>query len=59
MPSPLKEELKIRLEKKLADQGHAGFFDKIADENNATTIEELMVYLDLVHHPALAMKPLL
>jgi CO dehydrogenase/CO-methylating acetyl-CoA synthase complex beta subunit len=59
MPSPLKEELKSRLVKKLADQGHAGFFEKIADENNATTIEELMVYLDSVQHPALAMKPLL
>jgi CO dehydrogenase/acetyl-CoA synthase beta subunit len=59
MPSALKEELKSRLVKKLADQGHPGLFDKIADENNATTIEELMVYLDSVDHPALAMKPLM
>ena len=59
MPSALKEELKTRLVKKLAEQGHPDLFDKIADENNATTIEELMVYLDTVNHPALAMKPLM
>jgi acetyl-CoA decarbonylase/synthase complex subunit beta/acetyl-CoA synthase len=59
IPSPLKEELKARLVKKLTDQGQPDFFDKIADENNATTIEELMVYLDTVKHPALAMKPLI
>ena len=58
MPKELKEELKSRLVKKLADQGHPDLFGKIADENNATTIEDLMVYLDSVNHPALAMKPL-
>jgi acetyl-CoA decarbonylase/synthase complex subunit beta/acetyl-CoA synthase len=58
MPSQLKEELRSRLEKKLADKGLAGFFDKIADETKAKTIEELMVYLEKVGHPALAMKPL-
>jgi acetyl-CoA decarbonylase/synthase, CODH/ACS complex subunit beta len=58
MPAQLKEELKVRLEKKLADSGKAGFFDKIADENTATTIEDLTVYLDSVKHPALTMKPL-
>ncbi|NMB79634.1 MAG: CO dehydrogenase/CO-methylating acetyl-CoA synthase complex subunit beta [Methanomicrobiales archaeon] len=58
MPAQLKEELKVRLEKKLADQGKAGFFEKIADENTATTIEDLMVYLDSIKHPALGMKPL-
>lgn len=59
IPAALKEELKTRLVKKLADRGHPDLFDKIADENNATTIEELMVYLDTVNHPALAMKPLM
>lgn len=58
MPAQLKEELKVRLEKKLTDTGKAGFFDKIADENAATTIEDLMVYLESVKHPALGMKPL-
>jgi len=58
MPSQLKEELKSRLEKKLEEKGLTGFFDKIGDEEKASTIEELMVFLDTVRHPALAMKPL-
>jgi len=58
MPSVLKEELKVRLEKKLNERGLAGLFEKIADETTAPTIEDLMVYLEKVHHPALGMKPL-
>lgn len=58
IPAQLKEELKPRLIKKLADMGKPDLFDKIADETNAATIEDLMVYLDGVKHPALAMKPL-
>jgi acetyl-CoA decarbonylase/synthase, CODH/ACS complex subunit beta len=58
IPSQLKDELKPRLVKKLIDRGLPDFFDKIADETKATTIEELMVYLDTVQHPALTMKPL-
>ncbi len=59
IPAQLKEELKGRLTKKLAEHKKPDFFDKIADENNATTIEELMAYLESVHHPALSMKPLM
>ena len=58
MPSQIKEELKSRLEAKLAERGLAGFFEKIGDETTATTIEDLMVFLERVGHPALAMKPL-
>jgi len=58
MPSALKEELKIRLTKKLTDQNKPDFFEKIADETRATTIEDLIDYLDRVKHPALTMKPL-
>jgi acetyl-CoA decarbonylase/synthase complex subunit beta/acetyl-CoA synthase len=58
MPSQLKEELKDQLEKKLAKEGKTGFFDKIADENTAATIEDLAVFLEKVEHPALTMKPL-
>ncbi len=58
MPAALKEELKGRLEKKLQERGLAGFFDKIADETTAETIEALMEFLERVGHPALAMKPL-
>jgi len=58
MPSPLKEELKMRLVKKLTEQNKPDLFEKIADETRATTIEELIVYLERVKHPALTMKPL-
>ncbi len=59
MPQQLKEELKDRLVTKLTKQGQSLFFDKIADETKATTIEELAVFLEKVGHPALAMKPLM
>lgn len=58
MPSSLKEELKTRLEKKLTDQKHGDLFEKIADETIASTIEDLITFLERVKHPALAMKPL-
>ena len=58
MPSALKEELKTRLLKKLTDQDKPDLCKKIADETVATTIEELIEYLDRVKHPALTMKPL-
>jgi len=58
MPAQLKEELKHRLVNILAERGLPDLFDKIADETTAATIEDLMVYLDTVKHPALTMKPL-
>ncbi|MFA4850308.1 MAG: CO dehydrogenase/CO-methylating acetyl-CoA synthase complex subunit beta, partial [Methanoregula sp.] len=58
MPAQLKEELKPHLVKILAERGLPDLFDKIADETTAATIEDLMVYLDMVKHPALTMKPL-
>jgi acetyl-CoA decarbonylase/synthase complex subunit beta len=58
IPSALKEELKDRLQKKLTGQGHPGLFEKIADETNAATIEELTAFLERASHPALTMKPL-
>jgi acetyl-CoA synthase len=58
MPLQLKDELKTRLQKKLTKQGRADFFEKIADETRAATLEELVAYLTTVNHPALTMKPL-
>jgi CO dehydrogenase/acetyl-CoA synthase beta subunit len=58
LPAQVKDELKPRLIPLLKERGHADLFDKIADETNATTIEELTVFLEKVNHPALAMKPL-
>ena len=59
MPSMLKEELKGRLVQKLAERGLDGLFEKIADEETAETIEDLIGFLSGVNHPALGMKPLL
>jgi acetyl-CoA decarbonylase/synthase complex subunit beta len=58
MPLQLKDELKTRLQQKLSDQGEPGFFEKIADETTATTVEELVTFCASVNHPALTMKPL-
>ena len=59
LPALLKEELKERLVRKLNELGHPDLFEKIADETKATTLEELIAFLDEVQHPALTMKPLL
>jgi acetyl-CoA decarbonylase/synthase complex subunit beta/acetyl-CoA synthase len=59
LPSLVKEELKERLGKKLNELGHPDLFEKIADETKASTLEELIAFLDEVQHPALTMKPLL
>ena len=58
LPAQVKDEIKPRLLPVLKERGLGGLFDKIADETNATTIEELTVFLQKVNHPALAMKPL-
>jgi len=59
MPAQLKEELKDRLIEKLDERGLSGLFDRIADEKTASTIQELESFLGKVHHPALAMDPLI
>ncbi len=59
LPVAVKEELGERLKKRLETLGLSGFYEKIADETTATTLEELIAFLDSVHHPALTMKPLL
>jgi len=58
MPSQLKEELKTQLVKKLALRHKSDLFEKIADESIATSIEDLLSYLELIKHPALSMKSL-
>lgn len=58
LPAQIKDELKPRLLPLLAQRNLPDLFDKIADESQATTIEELTVFLEKVGHPALTMKPL-
>jgi len=58
LPAQVKDELKPRLLPLLAQRNLPDLFDKIADETNATTIEELTAFLEKVGHPALTMRPL-
>jgi acetyl-CoA decarbonylase/synthase complex subunit beta/acetyl-CoA synthase len=59
IPAMLKEELGQRLEKRLEAIGMSDLLGKIADENDAKTLEELQEFLAKVGHPALSMKPLI
>jgi acetyl-CoA synthase len=59
MPSELKEEIKDRLEKRLAEIGAPDLMDKIATEKDATTTEELMAFLQKVGHPVVEMEPII
>jgi CO dehydrogenase/acetyl-CoA synthase beta subunit len=59
MPSMLKEELGERLKMKLAQRELSELFTRIADEHDATTIEDLITRLAERGHPALEMSPLL
>ena len=58
MPSQAERGAENPLIKKLADQNKSDLFEKIADETMATSLEDLISYLERVKHPALTMKPL-
>jgi acetyl-CoA synthase len=59
MPKELKEALAERIKARAEEMGLEGFYEKIADETVATTIEELMPWLEEHDHPALKMPSLL
>ncbi|MDD4939390.1 MAG: acetyl-CoA decarbonylase/synthase complex subunit alpha/beta [Candidatus Omnitrophica bacterium] len=59
MPKELKELLGDRLRKRCQEIGEPDLADKIADETQATTQEELLAYLEKVGHPALTLPPIL
>lgn len=58
MPKELKEMLADRLRRRCEESGDPGLFDKIADEDSAVNIEELLEFLTKAGHPALEMPPL-
>jgi len=58
MPKMLKEEIMPILERKGKELG-IDFFTVIADEDVATTEEEVMEYMQKVNHPALNLPPLM
>ena len=59
MPKELKEEIRERLEKRLQEIGEPDLIDQIATEEQATTTEELLAFLQRVGHPALEMEPII
>ncbi|MCM8771061.1 MAG: acetyl-CoA decarbonylase/synthase complex subunit alpha/beta [Candidatus Omnitrophica bacterium] len=58
MPKELKEVLGDKLKKRCEELGEPDLVDKIADETQATTTEELIPFLEKVKHPALSLPPL-
>lgn len=59
LPKELKESLGEKLKKRCQEIGQPDFLDKIADETQATTSEQLLEFLAKVGHPALNMPALL
>lgn len=59
MPRELKEEIRPRLEKRLEEVGEPELIDKIATEEDATTSEELLEFLQSAGHPVLEMEPII
>jgi acetyl-CoA synthase len=59
MPKELKELLGERLKKRAEELGVPDLVDRIADETQATTSEELLTFLQKAKHPALEMEALI
>jgi acetyl-CoA synthase len=59
MPQELKDDMLDRLQPRLAAMGKPELLDKIATEKDATTVEELVEFLQKVDHPAQAMASVL
>jgi len=58
MSSNLKESMAEELKAAAEREGDPDLIEKIADERIATTVEEMLPYLEEKGHPALAMDPL-
>jgi acetyl-CoA synthase len=69
MPKVLKEEIRPLIEKRceqdealkkiLQDRGVENFLDLVADEDSATTEEEVMEFIQQVNHPVLELEPMM
>ena len=58
MSSVLKETMKDEFKAVCEREGDPDFMDKIADASNATTVDELLAYLEAHNHPAMTMEPM-
>jgi len=59
LPKALKESMKDVIEKRGAEDGCPDLYEKIATEENATTEEEVLEFMQKVGHPALEMDPMM
>jgi acetyl-CoA synthase len=59
IPRDLKEFLQVKLEARSKEISDPDFINKIADETKATTLEQLLEFLNQVKHPALEMPSLI
>ncbi len=59
MPRDLKEALREKLQARAVEIGDPDFVDRIADETVATTVDELVAFLEEKKHPALTMASML
>ncbi len=58
MSSNLKESMRPALEEVCDREGAPGLLEQMGDETIATTVEDLLPYLEEKGHPALTMDPL-
>jgi acetyl-CoA synthase len=58
MSSVLKETMKEEFQAVAEREGDPEMLDKIADERYATTVDELLAYMEEHNHPALVMDPM-
>jgi acetyl-CoA synthase len=59
MSSFLKETMAEELKEVCEREGDPDLLDKIADDSSATTVEELLPFLEEKQHPALTMDPIM
>jgi len=58
MSSVLKQSMADEFKAVYEREGDPDFMDKIADASNATTVDELLAYLEAHNHPAMTMEPM-
>ena len=58
MSSVLKESMADEFTTVCEREGDPDLLDRIADERNVTTVEDLLAWLEAHNHPAMAMDPM-
>jgi len=59
MPKVLKMDVSDRLNERAKEKGYDDFLSLIADEDDATTEDEVLEFMQKVEHPALEMEPMM